>query len=100
MLDLERMKRWGANLTPGPWVTRPSEIDPDWIQVYTVGMADYGASVAQCPREEDAAFIAMAQRDIPALVAEVERLTKALNSIAHYPDAWHHAQGVLANELK
>lgn len=74
MLDLEAIKARCEAATPGPWVNtggRFPKINGGPIggcDVATLFFAD-GA---------DAAFIAHAREDVPALVAEVERLQKAV----------------------
>lgn len=54
-------------------------------------LTSHGYSPCRCsgdaPNDRDKAFIAHARTDVPALVAEVERLRGALQRIVSYPDA-------------
>jgi glutathione S-transferase len=81
--DLEAIHKRCAAATPGPWLVDgdylPASIyasdSPDWKvrhQFRVVGMTDYEDGGVVC--REDAEFIAAARSDIPALLAEVDRL--------------------------
>ena len=75
-LDLGPIKVREAVTTPGPWVTDP----PGPYSVVVYGK-DGGGSfmVAGGARPEDGRFIAHARTDVPALVAEVDRLRAELD---------------------
>lgn len=86
MSDLEAIKARAEAATPGPWDSRRSEWadDPDLMTVdgepagdpwwvHHDGWID-ADDTGLFMSEADAAFIAHARTDVPALVAEVERL--------------------------
>lgn len=81
-LDLEAIKTRAGAATPGPW-----HPDPDECCVYadeeTSGTGD--ALAERILTVADASFIAAARSDVPALVAEVERLTRLLEADVE----WH-----------
>lgn len=69
-LDLEAIRSRAAAATPGPWeATRTYP----FLVLQSGGESAISVNLATDP-EPDAAFIAHAREDIPALVAEVERL--------------------------
>lgn len=73
MFDLEAIKARCEAATPGPWSLRTRNAEPAIVSDST------GLEVARQPRGnapllDDAAFISAARADVPALVAEVERL--------------------------
>ena len=80
MLDLEPIKARMREATMGPWsapgMTTQSDIGREYL------ILDYqrnGAGlIGQAPELADAAFIAEARADVPALVAEVARLRAAI----------------------
>ena len=88
--------------TPGPWrVVEDIEwgtgaAEYHWYR-YVDGPTDYGDEYGyeyQILSREDAAFIAHAREDIPALVAEVERLQAELARVRPVVEAaqrWHVA---------
>lgn len=89
-LDIGAIKARADAATPGPWI-RFYEGSHDWVigrvedpqtsavaQVYEYAANNY---------EADTAFIAAARTDVPALVAEVERLHKALTDLKRDHDA-------------
>lgn len=66
--QLNAIKERAAKATPGPWYyNRHNEIS-----------TPNGARLAQTVTGLDATFIANAREDVPALVAEVERLQQQL----------------------
>ena len=75
-LDLDPIKKRVAAATPGPWAFD----SPTTHIVHDLDgqVLDLGAMLMQ----EDAEFVMHARQDIPALVAEVERL----RGTALYPD--------------
>lgn len=91
MLDLEPIKARESEATTGPWVSAwectPSHTETLETVIYNpaahdgekqiVGFIFYDKYWAACSRP-NAAFIASAREDIPALVAELERLRTAL----------------------
>lgn len=68
-LDLEAIKARAEAATPGPWERRITTFTSCGVQGPEMAIYDEGGH-----GEEDAEFIAHARTDIPALVAEVERL--------------------------
>lgn len=89
MLDLEAIKQREAAATPGPWVLADGSRgftpgctifegdNSGRVIAYTASM---GASLERL--QADGAFIAHAREDVPALVAEIERLRTALEQEA------------------
>ncbi len=94
MIDLDAIKQRADAATPGPWystwndpITTPISDDEDGTVIRSedervppadrvvVGSIWYDHSWAACT-QPNAAFIAAARTDIPALVAEVERLQR------------------------
>jgi hypothetical protein len=68
---------------------------PFWCVKYGIGVSEImtgtGFSqkfVAEVGNEADAEFIAQARQDVPALIAEVERLRKALEDIVSVDGAF------------
>lgn len=75
MLDLAIKARCEA-ATPGPWELKESQVAPTY---YVFGSHSHIATMNgerdfYSNTKPDAAFIAAARTDIPALIAEVERL--------------------------
>ena len=70
MLNLDEIKKRCEAATPGPWNKRYEkklyEIYLDADSEYNLGLVD---------KKDNADFIAHARQDVPALIAEVERLT-------------------------
>lgn len=93
MIDLEAIKARCEAATPGPWewMSPPWTTDPRVLvrrigdnveasfQVIDADPSGGEYSLAIDPGGPDAAFIAHARTDVPALVAEVEQLRKALD---------------------
>lgn len=106
MLDLDAIRARTAAASPGPWqpdvklVRRGGRggvhsVEQLWVDspgrcVCNVGLAEYAAV------EHDAVFIAHAREDVPALIAEVERLReREKNLTGAYETAWaHHEERV------
>lgn len=86
VLDLEAIKERYEKATEGPWKRRGDWIDGgDYDEVLAPRPVScmtycYGGSSQIEMEDADAEFIAAARSDVPALVAEVERLREALNS--------------------
>lgn len=75
--DMAEIKKRAEAATEGPWNKFPI-VDNDEFVV--IG----GDMVAETVYEEaDATFIAHARQDVPALLAEVERLRKALEDVVY-----------------
>jgi len=97
--QLNAIKERASKATVGPWVTA-EEIDGVYSGMKTVvrstdppsRWSSRIVSVGQTRRhvkedaENNAEFIAQARQDIPALIAEVERLKSALSEIADIDD--------------
>ncbi|MFI6266134.1 hypothetical protein [Micromonospora sp. NPDC051006] len=91
-LDLDAIEMRAAGATPGPWATDP---DSAWRRcheaheyVYATDPTDRAGIVAltgikgeHVRNARDAAFIAHARTDVPALVAEVRRLRAELAEV-------------------
>lgn len=81
--QLKAIKERADNATPGPWYSVPSTFDnPAQICVFKDG--DYSIEITDDLDDLDAEFIAQARNDVPALIAEVERLHEALSDIANH----------------
>ena len=86
-LDLEAIKARAAAATEGPWewddpgIGQHWSCPKPWMEVVNADVACgpycYGGSVRPIESAADGQFIAHAREDIPALVAEVERLRAA-----------------------
>ncbi len=76
-LDLGAIKAREAEATEGPWRVEESR-KPEYSIILVCGPDDTGEEVIHFMysdgREPDAEFIASARQDVPALIAEVERL--------------------------
>jgi hypothetical protein len=74
-MDLQEIKEREAKATKGPWVHL--ENTPFWGEIRTANEETF-TQIAVMPhlddRTDDFNFIAYAREDVPALVAEVERL--------------------------
>ena len=74
-IDLEAIKARAEAATPGPWWHEWVDGD-DWWAVYGQPTGDMVCpEVCTMWSSDDAAYIATAREDVPALVAEIERLT-------------------------
>jgi len=96
--ELDRAKELEAAATPGPWVMGRHqalskdemiayvinciEVSPVQDQFYLIGKDDWSVDIAHtgngATSANNAAFISKARTLVPALVAEVERLRRAL----------------------
>ena len=73
--DLAAMEDRASAATPGPWTTGGDSCG----EAYWFGVAAGEEDVADhVPSEADAAFIAAARQDVPALITEVRRLRALL----------------------
>jgi hypothetical protein len=77
--EIEAIKRRCGAATPGPWkVEEQKERDPrtdTWHHLYWIVRPhdSYDPDIT-CERKQDADFFSHARTDVPALVAEVEKL--------------------------
>lgn len=73
--QIEEIRKRAEAATAGPWGVEESRYSGS----YNVGIVDWSSdfSACLCPKN-DAEFIAHAREDVPALLAEVERLQKEL----------------------
>lgn len=80
MIDLNKIKARTTAATPGPWEKIESHLGKKepYYGVYTWDKKSITGWGRVCQPGNDAAFIAHARVDIPALVAEVDRLQEAL----------------------
>ena len=75
--DLDALKRLCEQATPGPWAVRPSYHDgEDFEDVISHGHGNLNVCADCSPDTTDAELIATARTEMPALIAEVERLLK------------------------
>ena len=112
---LSEIKERCEAATPGPWKIMPpinpktSEVGDFGIIVNGVGIGEFwrecpaaGETAVLSPAYDNAIFAVAAHSDIPALVAEVERLQKALEWVEYEtaPDDLAHtiAERALAGE--
>ena len=90
-LDLEVIKARAAAATEGPWEWDDPTISQHWSRPepwatvvddeVNCGGYCYGGSSSPIKSDADGRFIAHAREDIPALVAEVERLQRRLDAV-------------------
>ncbi len=78
MIDFDEIEARANAATQGPWTASRSCSIEDAPE--TVVMA-VGGNVANCDWDYDAAFIAAARTDVPALVAEVRRLREVIHGM-------------------
>lgn len=81
--ELQAIRTRAEAATPGPWTegagtvaggeVRELVIGPDGRTIIAMAYGGFGHPMPDCTRE-DRAFIAAARTDVPALLAEVERL--------------------------
>lgn len=95
--QLAEIKAREQAATPGPWYTLENEEKIQEIRMQLTRSAEYIVS-SRIAIEEDAAFIAHARTDIPALVAEVERLTEENGVLRSECKAHINKQAVLFSE--
>lgn len=100
MLDLEAVERRVNAATQGPWINDDNEGFSRWKiweRCAPSGHRKPGAIIALLENdcEEDAAFIAHARTDIPALLAEIHKLREAL-VLVRMSGSWQ----LLADETK
>lgn len=77
--QLNAIKERVANATPGPWLVEESRYEGR----FNAASADENYDLPACLMGiEDAEFVTHAREDVPALVAEVERLREALEFYA------------------
>jgi hypothetical protein len=85
--ELQAVRGRCAAATPGPWLAEPGASDPDAPHLhgkYTFVLCSGPLSLATVWEHApggNGAFIAHARQDVPALLAEVERLRGALRSL-------------------
>lgn len=90
--ELQAIKARAEAATPGPWTTGAGKINgetrelviaPNDDVIVAIAYGGFGNPVDRTT--EDRTFIAHARTDVPALIAEVERLTK-ITEIALRPE--------------
>ena len=96
-LDLEAIKARAAAATEGPWEWDDPTIGQHWSSPepwatvvddeVNCGGYCYGGSSSPIKSDADGQFIAHAREDIPALVAEVERLREERDDMRRRLDA-------------
>lgn len=78
-IDIEVIRRRVGAATPGPWVNASMKFSAGWRALVHAGrrnidLADPRDRATDDTDNANAEFIAHAREDIPALIAEVERL--------------------------
>lgn len=77
-----------AAATPGPWVAYPGEVRRDVGELpflrWLPHDSPHGHAYDEARRQADAAFIAAARQDVPALLAEAGRLRAALSAVRNH----------------
>lgn len=82
MIDLNAIKARLAAATDGPWYLQPNDLIGGWcVRTVDTPPSEGPGEVADFIREEDAALIAHARADLPALVAEVEHLRATVSAL-------------------
>ena len=87
--QLNTIKQRVEKTTPGPWIVAPEKCGPEGQSVYESDSFGWICEVGDpYPRgnnrpQENMEFIAHAREDVPALVAEIERLREALEFYAN-----------------
>jgi hypothetical protein len=75
-LDLDAIRARVDNATEGPWVAHSGYVET--VPEFDLHRFDImGETISQSAESRDAEFIAHARTDVPALLAEVERLRNA-----------------------
>ena len=77
-MNLEQIKRRAEKATAGPWAVEGGQVMNETRGYAVCLIGDYAAGAND---EADAAFIAAARSDVPALVARVEELEAALRDL-------------------
>jgi hypothetical protein len=81
-VDLDAIKARLAAATDGPWYTQPNDLIGGWcVRIKDTPPSEGPGEVASFTRKEDAAFIAAARVDLPALVAEIEQLRAKIKTL-------------------
>ncbi|MDP9351701.1 MAG: hypothetical protein M3P51_09205 [Chloroflexota bacterium] len=101
-VDLEAIKARCKAATPGPWWATCRDVSDDFARDDSfLGFEVHGPPPAyrgQLERGADALFIANARTDVPALVAEVERLQTCLEEAAAHAAGAERACDELESE--
>lgn len=89
-LDLTRLRELHEKATPAPWFV--SDTDSQWIvDDYGDAIADTEESRSSWTPSHDAALIAETRNALPALLAEVDRLTRQVDAVKALAESDHHA---------
>ncbi len=88
--ELARLRALCEAATPGPWEVAgnlQTKVFDEVVAPHRTGNPEWCEGVADCDTgEEDAEFIATARTAVPALIAEVERLTAELDRLMEGSD--------------
>ena len=97
-VDIDAIKARCEAATPGPWYAeRGGEFDDPYYSIPSVCRDRYGDNSLMVGSDKATAdFIAAARTDVPALVAEVERLRDELRHV----ERTRHSNRVLAAEVE
>lgn len=85
MLDLKDIKAREKAASPGPWEMESVSVGEYFVTSIHNADGNWDESFGFMKLSHDAEFVSNARADIPALIAEVERLTKMLRNEG-YPD--------------
>lgn len=101
-INLQAIEARAKSAQAGPWLVCSAEDAADGLPVAFFGRGAGPKDVAvrsdgppSGTADDDAAFVAHAREDVPALVAEVRRLRRALEYVAR-PCSWGCAPGEVA----
>ena len=102
MIDLDVIKARCEAATPGPWyVDRGGEFDDPYYSIPSVCRDRYGDNSLMVGSDKATAeFIAHARTDVPALVAEVERLRAEVEGLTDAYDSLKSDADALVGGLK
>lgn len=80
--DLDAIKARLVAATDGPWYAHADDLIGGWcVRTVDTPPSEGPGEVASFIREEDAALIAHARADLPALVAEIEQLRAKIKTL-------------------
>ncbi|HWB38102.1 MAG TPA: hypothetical protein VHA75_18950 [Rugosimonospora sp.] len=78
-IDLDAIRARADAATPGPWEMEVGDWAGDWA--YASGPTYYSEETSSALRTADAVFVAHARADVPALLAEVDRLRDLVEQV-------------------
>lgn len=85
--QLNAIKERVAKATPGPWIIEESRFGS-----FNAASVDENYDLTAClMKKNDADFVTNAREDVPALIAEVERLMKGMHQLREYISLTKHS---------